>query len=103
MPQVVLQAVDLLLELQHRSLVAREVEAQDTRHADLQKTLEVGLRDGAQQLLGEGLQAPRHMRQRQCLTLRVFEFPILIDTLLDEDPLQRSGQVLLLTLAEQDL
>ena len=43
------------------------------------------------------------MRQRQCLTLRVFELPILIDTLLDEDPLQRSGQVLLLTLAEQDL
>ena len=37
------------------------------------------------------------------LVLRFFEGLILIDTLFDEDTLQRSSQVLLLLLREQDL
>ena len=100
---VVTELSHILLDLQECSLVLREIEAQDTRHTQLQQAAQVVRRHWAEEAIGEGLDTLSDMCESRGFVGSFFEGLILIDTLLDEDTLKRSTEVLLFLLREEDL
>ena len=100
---VVTELSHILLDLQECSLVLGEVEAQDTCHTQLQQAAQVIRRHWAEEAIGEGLDALSDMCESRGFVGSFFEGLILIDTLLDEDTLKRSTEVLLFLLREEDL
>ena len=100
---VVTELCHILLDLQECRLVLGEVEAQDTRHTQLQKAAQVVRRHWAEEAIGKGLDALSDMLESSGFVRSFFEGLILIDALLDEDTLKRSTEVLLFLLREEDL
>ena len=100
---VVTELCHILLDLQECRLVLRKVEAQDTCHTQLQKAAQVVRRHWAEEAISEGLDALSDMLESSGFVRSFFEGLILIDALLDEDALERSTEVLLFLLREEDL
>ena len=100
---VVTKLSHILLDLQECSLVLGEIEAQDTCHTQLQQAAQVVRRHWAEEAIGKGFDALSDMCESRGFVGSFFEGLILIDALLDEDSLERSPEVLLFLLREEDL
>ena len=100
---VVTELSHILLDLQECRLVLGEVEAKDTCHTQLQEAAQVVRRHWADEAISKGLDTLSDMLESRGFVGSFFEGLILIDALLDEDALERSTEVLLFLLREEDL
>ena len=103
MRDVVTELCHTLLDLQECSLVLGKVEAQDTCHTQLQEAAQVVRRHWAEEAISKGIDALSDMLESSGFVSSFFESLVLIDAFLDENTLERSTEVLLFLLREEDL
>ena len=103
MRQMIVQLGDLLQGLRDKVVAFIGIELQDASHLDLHQLENILAGHLPHQLRLERLQAAVDVRHRLIHIRRILKLPIFIDSLLNEDLLQRGEEECLLLLLLLDL